>query len=60
MTTTHPSPHASPHASLHARPDRVTAEQRVIAGAPTRLFLDGEWVDAEAGAAFDALDPGDR
>ena len=32
-------------------------EHRVVAAAPNRLFVDGEWVAAEDGATFDVHDP---
>jgi succinate-semialdehyde dehydrogenase/glutarate-semialdehyde dehydrogenase len=32
-------------------------EREVVADAPTRLFIGGDWVDAEGGATFDVLDP---
>ena len=40
----------------------MTDPTRLPAGVPTRLFIDGEWVDAEGAKTFAVLDPatGDR
>ena len=40
----------------------MTEPTRLPAGVPTRLFIDGEWVDAEGAKTFAVLDPatGDR
>jgi succinate-semialdehyde dehydrogenase/glutarate-semialdehyde dehydrogenase len=61
MTTT-----ASAHASSTSAPAENTpasgalsasAEALVLARVPHQLFIGGAWVDAEAGATFDVLDP---
>ncbi|MET0977067.1 MAG: NAD-dependent succinate-semialdehyde dehydrogenase [Leifsonia sp.] len=32
-------------------------ESELLASVPTRLFIGGDWVDAEGGATFDVIDP---
>ena len=38
----------------------TAGEQSLLAKAPTQLFVGGQWVDAEAGATFEVVDPATR